>query len=47
MSIDTSPKRLRELADEALCNTAFVPKEVLLAIAAEKEAAVLRKNGLS
>jgi hypothetical protein len=38
--IDTSPARLRELADEALCNTAFVPKSLLLAIAAEKEAPI-------
>jgi hypothetical protein len=35
---DTSPKRLRKLADEALCNTAFVPKGLLYALAAEKEA---------
>ena len=36
--IDTSPAALKALADEALCNTAFVPKSLLLAIAAEKEA---------
>ena len=35
---DTSPKRLRELVDEALCSIAFVPKELLLALADEKEA---------
>ncbi len=37
-SIDTSPARLRDIADDALCSTAFVPKSLLLAIAAEKEA---------
>ena len=36
--IDTSPAALKALADDALCNTAFVPKSLLLAIAAEKEA---------
>ena len=36
--IDTSPAALKKLADDALCNTAFVPKSLLLAIAAEKEA---------
>ena len=36
--IDTSPAALKALADEALCNTAFVPKSLLRAIAAEKEA---------
>lgn len=35
---DTTPKRLRELAEAALCSTAFVPKELLLALADEKEA---------
>jgi hypothetical protein len=38
MTIDTSSAALRNLADEALCNTAFVPKSLLLAVAAEKEA---------